>query len=38
VDLLLLSSNDKENERLKEIIKQVKEAYPQIISDAEPTK
>ena len=37
-DLLLLSSNDKENKDLKDVIKEVKEAYPQIISDAEPTK
>lgn len=37
-DLLLLSGNDKENEALKEVIKKVKAAYPQIISDAEPTK
>lgn len=37
-DLLLLSGNDKENEVLKAVIKQVKGAYPQIISDAEPTK
>jgi biopolymer transport protein ExbD len=37
-DLLLLSANDKENEDLKAVIKEVKEAYPQIISDAEPTK
>jgi biopolymer transport protein ExbD len=37
-DLLLLSGNDKENEALKAVIKKVKSAYPQIISDAEPTK
>lgn len=39
-DLLLLDGNDKENENeeLKAVIKQVKNAYPQIISDAEPTK
>ncbi|WP_152287026.1 ExbD/TolR family protein [Flavicella marina] len=37
-ELLLLSGNDKENEALKAVIKKVKEAYPQIISDAEPTK
>jgi hypothetical protein len=37
-DLLLLSGNDKENEVLKAVIKKVKNAYPQIISDAEPTK
>jgi len=37
-DLLLLSGNDKENEALKAVIKKVKGAYPQIISDAEPTK
>lgn len=39
-DLLLLKDNDKEgeNEELKRVIKQVKDAYPQIISDAEPTK
>jgi len=36
-DLLLLSGNDKENEALKAVIKKVKGAYPQIISDAEPT-
>lgn len=37
-DLLLSYKNDKENEDLKAIIKKVKNAYPQIISDAEPTK
>jgi len=37
-DLLLLAENDEENEPLKNAIKLVKEAYPQIISDAEPTK
>ncbi len=37
-DLLLLSANDKENKDLKAVVKEVKEAYPQIISDAEPTK
>ena len=37
-DLLLLQTNDKENEALKAVIKKVKEAYPQVISDAEPTK
>lgn len=37
-ELLLLSGNDKENEALKAVIKKVKDAYPQIISDAEPTK
>ncbi|MEI6864878.1 biopolymer transporter ExbD [Flavicella sp.] len=37
-ELLLLLGNDKENEVLKAIIKEVKNAYPQIISDAEPTK
>lgn len=39
-DLLLLSGNDKENENkaLNAVIKKVKNAYPQIISDAEPTK
>ena len=37
-ELVLLQGNDKENESLKAVIKKVKEAYPQIISDAEPTK
>lgn len=37
-ELLLLYDNDGENERLKAVLKQVKNAYPQIISDAEPTK
>ncbi|MGB2129058.1 MAG: ExbD/TolR family protein [Flavicella sp.] len=37
-DLLLLYDNDGENKQLKAVIKKVKEAYPQIISDAEPTK
>lgn len=37
-DLLLLAENDEDNEPLKNAIKAVKEAYPQIISDAEPTK
>ncbi|MFC2109353.1 ExbD/TolR family protein [Bacteroidota bacterium] len=37
-DLLLLAGNDKENKALKDVIAEVKEAYPQIISDAEPTK
>jgi len=34
--LLLLDS--KNNNELKAVVKEVKEAYPQIISDAEPTK
>ena len=37
-DLLLLAGNDKENKALKAVINEVKNAYPQIISDAEPTK
>ncbi|WP_139957701.1 ExbD/TolR family protein [Flavicella sediminum] len=37
-DLILLSGNDKENKALKAVINKVKDAYPQIISDAEPTK
>lgn len=35
-ELLLL--DDKDNEHLKSVIKKIKNAYPQIISDAEPTK
>lgn len=37
-DLLLLAGNDKENKALKAVLDKVKNAYPQIISDAEPTK
>lgn len=37
-DLLLLETNDKENKELKKVLEQIKEAYPQTISDAEPTK
>ncbi len=37
-ELLLLYDNDGENKKLKAVLKQVKNAYPQIISDAEPTK
>lgn len=39
-ELLALAANskDEENERLKQVITEIKEAYPQIISDAEPTK
>lgn len=37
-ELLALAKNDKTNEVLKAAVKEVKEAYPQIISDAEPTK
>ena len=35
-ELLLL--DDKDNDRLKQVIQEIKHAYPQIISDAEPTK
>lgn len=35
-ELLLLDSKD--NEELKAVLKEIKDAYPQIISDAEPTK
>jgi len=35
-ELLLL--DDKDNDQLKAVIKKIKNAYPQIISDAEPTK
>jgi len=40
VELVALAANskDEENERLKQVITEIKEAYPQIISDAEPTK
>ena len=37
-ELLLLYDNDGENAQLKAVLKKVKNAYPQIISDAEPTK
>ena len=37
-DLLLLKENDEDDEDLDLAIKTVKQAYPQIISDAEPTK
>lgn len=35
-DLLLLDAKD--NDELKAVIREIKDAYPQIISDAEPTK
>lgn len=35
-ELLLLDTKD--NDELKDVLKQIKDAYPQIISDAEPTK
>jgi hypothetical protein len=34
--LLLLDAKD--NDELKAVINEIKDAYPQIISDAEPTK
>lgn len=37
-ELLLLAENDDDNESLEAAIKEVKKAYPLIISDAEPTK
>jgi len=37
-DLLKLKENDEDNEALEAAIQEVKDAYPQIISDAEPTK
>jgi hypothetical protein len=35
-ELLLLDAKD--NDELKAVINEIKDAYPQIISDAEPTK
>ncbi len=37
-ELLKQSKNDMQNESLKEKIKNIKKKYPQIISEAEPTK